>query len=71
MGGMWGGWEVVNDVGGGEDREWGVEKDGRVEDGLIIGFVVLFMGMGDIDKVFREFGLFKEVLELLDIEVVL
>ena len=43
---------------------------GSVEDGFIIGFVVFFMAMAHIDKVFTEFPFFNELFQLLHIELV-
>ena len=39
-----------------------------VVDGFIIGFVVFFMAMAHIDKVFTEFPFFNELFQLLHIE---
>ena len=70
MGGICRGSQVVNHVAGGHDSQSRVEKHGSVEDGFIIGFVVFFMAMAHIDKVFTEFPFFNELFQLLHIELV-
>ena len=71
MGGICCDSQIVNHVAGRYDSQSRVEKHGSVEDGFIIGFVVFFMAMAHVDKVFAEFPFFNELLQLLHIELIL